>query len=339
MNATTDAPKSQTTTVLAVILGVTTLLAVMIAAFAWPTSESGPQDLPIVVAGPEQATAAVTDQLTSADPDAFDVTTVADRDAAVQAIEDREAYGAIVVGQQPELLTATAASPSVAQLLTQAVTAQSDGTAPTVTDVAPLPEDDPRGAIFGLTALPLMFGGMIAGVVSSLVVRGRWAKTLTVAGIAVGGGLVAAGLLQGWLGALTGSYLANASVIAMTIAATASVMVGLHALIGYAGIGITALTMLLVSNPLSGISSAPEMLPAGWGALGQLLPLGAGGQALRSTAFFDGAGAAGPLTVLAVWVVVGLGLLGLSALRGRRSADGSSPERAPESEPAEVATA
>jgi hypothetical protein len=48
--------------------------------------------------------------------------------------------------------------------------------------------------------------------------------------------------------------------------------------------------MVLVGNPLSGISSAPERLPEPAGALGPLLPPGAGGSLLRSTAFFDGAG-------------------------------------------------
>jgi hypothetical protein len=35
--------------------------------------------------------------------------------------------------------------------------------------------------------------------------------------------------------------------------------------------------------------------------IGQLLPPGAGGNLLRSTGFFDGAGGAEHLTVLAVW--------------------------------------
>lgn len=110
--------------------------------------------------------------------------------------------------------------------------------------------------------------------------------------------------------------------IALAVAATASAIVGLHALIGQAGIGIVALTVLFLGNPFSGLASAPELLPAGMGTLGQLLPPGAASQALRSTAFFDGAGAAGPLTVLAVWVLAGLALLVVSARRQRGVAAG-----------------
>ena len=72
--------------------------------------------------------------------------------------------------------------------------------------------------------------------------------------------------------------------------------------------------MFLIGNPISGVASAPEMLPTGWGTLGQMLPPGAGGSLLRSTAFFDGAAAAGPVLILAAWLAAGLVLAAL----GRR---------------------
>lgn len=302
---------SETRTVLAIVLGLTTLLAVMLTAFAWTTSEIEPREVPIVVAGPEQATGPMAEQLSASGEEAFEVTTVADRAAAVEAIEEREAYAGLVVGAEPELLTAPAASPAVASLMTEALAA--DGAGTTVTEVVPLPEGDPNGQIFSSVALPLLLGGIATGVLASIAVRGRWAKVATISGVAVAGGLVLTAILQPWLGALEGSYLVNASVIALAIAATSTVMAGLHSLIGYAGIGLTALAVLLVGNPFSGLATGPKLLPSGWSTLGQLLPPGAAGQALRSTAFFDGAGAAMPLTVLVGWIVVGLSLLGLSA--------------------------
>ena len=68
-------------------------------------------------------------------------------------------------------------------------------------------------------------------------------------------------------------------------------MLGLGSLFGRVGLAVGALLALLLGNPLSGLNSAPEMLPSGWGALGQWLPQGATATLLRSTAFFDGAGA------------------------------------------------
>ena len=71
---------------------------------------------------------------------------------------------------------------------------------------------------------------------------------------------------------------------------------------------LAALAVFLLGNPLSGLTSAPEMLPQPWGALGQSLPPGAGGTLLRSVAFFDGAGAAVSGWVLGAWAGVGLAL-------------------------------
>jgi hypothetical protein len=113
------------------------------------------------------------------------------------------------------------------------------------------------------------------------------------------------------------------------MAAIALFVLGLHSLAGTAGLGLGAATVLLLGNPLSGLASAPELLPSGWGSLGQLLPPGATGSLLRSVSWFDGAGAGAPLLVLTAWSAVGLALLGAGALAARR--------RRPEQLPAPVA--
>lgn len=154
---------------LAIIAGVTLLLTLVLTVFAWPAGSPKPRDLPIAVAGPQQATAAMSQQLSAAGEGAFAVLTVPDRDAAVAAVEDREAYAALVAGPQPELLTAPAASPVVAQMLTSQLTESATaagGQAPTVTEVVPLPEGDPRGAVFASSALPLVMAGSSPGRLS-----------------------------------------------------------------------------------------------------------------------------------------------------------------------------
>ncbi len=62
------------------------------------------------------------------------------------------------------------------------------------------------------------------------------------------------------------------------------------------------------------------MLPGWSGTLGQLLPPGAGGQLLRSTAFFDGHGATHAVLVLAAWLTLGVLLCVAGSLRRRRPA-------------------
>jgi hypothetical protein len=83
----------------------------------------------------------------------------------------------------------------------------------------------------------------------------------------------------------------------------------LGALLGPAGVGLAALVVFVVGNPLSAVASAPELLPQPWGAVGQFLPPGAGATLLRSTAYFDGAGGATVAWTLAAWAVAGIALL------------------------------
>ena len=97
-------------------------------------------------------------------------------------------------------------------------------------------------------------------------------------------------------------------------------MLGLGSLFGRFGLAIGALLALLLGNPLSGLSSAPEMLPTGWGTLGQWLPQGANATLLRSTAFFDGGGATTAIAVLTCWAIAGAALIVIAAVRQGRSA-------------------
>ncbi|HKV20090.1 MAG TPA: ABC transporter permease, partial [Mycobacterium sp.] len=77
---------------------------------------------------------------------------------------------------------------------------------------------------------------------------------------------------------------------------------------------------LLLGNPLSGLTSAPELLPSGWGAFGQWLPQGANATLLRSTAFFDGAGATSAVAVLTLWALAGVTLIVIAAVRDGKGA-------------------
>jgi len=132
-------------------------------------------------------------------------------------------------------------------------------------------------------------------------------------------GVLAALVAQTWLDALAGDWLALAGAVALAVAAVAAPVAGLAARLGRAGIGAGAAVMMLVANPWSGIASAPELLPEPAGAIGQLLPTGAAGDLLRGVAYFDGAGTAGALVVLAAWATAGLGLLAVPS-PGRREA-------------------
>ncbi|RAY12033.1 hypothetical protein DPM19_27185 [Actinomadura craniellae] len=299
---------------LGLTLGIVVLQALMLVAFAWPTANLAPRDVPLVVAGPPQAAVGIAAGLER--DGAFAVTRLPDEAAARAALTDREAYGAVVAGPAgPRVLVASAASPAVAQQLGLLAQRLSGTPAAPVEDVVAADPDDPRGAVLGVLVLPLIMSGMAAAVLLFLLLPAAGARFAALLGIAVLGGLVTTLIAQTWLSALPGSFLAVWGVLGLAILSVAGAVAGLSAVLGRPGIGLGALTMLLLGNPLSAAASAPELLPAGWGALGQLLPPGAAVSLLRSVAFFDGAAATGPLAVLLVWAGAGLALLFLGARR------------------------
>lgn len=299
------------------IVAVPMLVAVILTLFALPAARMAPHELPLGLAGPEPATRLIEQRLTeAAGEDAFDVHRYADRDEARAAIEKREVYGALVVERSgPTVLVASAASPTVAELLRRTAARQAgDATVPVV-DVVPTDPDDPRGAVLSSSVLPLVLSGLAGGMLLWLTGRpglGQVFATLLLAGLA---GLVVVGIAQGWLGALGGDWRLNAGVLGLTVAAIAATVAGAGAVLGRVGVGLAAAVMMLIGNPFSGISSAPELLPAWAGVTGRYLPPGAGGTLLRSVAYFDGAAATTPLLVLTCWTVVGLLLI----LFGRRT--------------------
>ncbi|MFF0483534.1 ABC transporter permease [Streptomyces sp. NPDC004435] len=302
---------------LAVLLLVPVLAALALWTFAWPAARTAPRDLPVGVAGPAAAADGVARELGRREG-AFEIHRYEDAASARSAIENREVYGAVVVTPSgPELLTASAGGPVVAGLLREAVAgpAAAEGRTVPVTDVVALPSGDPRGAVLGASLLPLALAGAASGVVTVLLgLRGARAAA-TVVGAAALAGLTAAALAHGWLGALTGNFWAEAGVLALTVLAIGAIFAGLATLLGKPGFGLAAVLTVLAGNAFSGMAGAPELLPSGIGLIGQWLPPGAGGTALRSVSFFDGAGAGGPLLVLSLWAAAGLAAL---ALGGRR---------------------
>jgi hypothetical protein len=325
----TDTLPSRWPTVAGAVVVLTTITSVLLIAFAWPSVRSSVHDVPIAVAGPTTAAAQIRTALEQRAPGGFDITEVADTASAEQLIRDRQVYGAIDLSSDtPQVIVASAASTAVAQTLQTMATGlgqdNNTGTPAAVRDLAALPTDDPRGAGLAAGALPLVMGGLLAAVLLTRLVRGtgrRVAATLT---FALTGGLAVAGILQFWFGSLSGSYPANAGAVALSIAAVSLTVLGLESIFGYPGIGIGAVIMMLIGNPLSGTATAPEMLPGWAGALGQLLPPGAGGRLLRSTAFFDGRGATPAVTVLVVWATLGAVLCLIGGLRAHRAT--SNPE-------------
>ncbi|RDH74709.1 ABC transporter permease [Mycolicibacterium moriokaense] len=302
-----------------IVVVLTVAIALVAIAFALPAARSKPHDVPIGAAGPQAASGQVADLLEQNAPGAFDITYYPGEAALRDAIRNRDVYGGISFGPDGRtLLIATGASPAVAQLLSQVGNgiAAHSGVALRTEDLAPQTAEDPRGAGLAASALPMTLAGLLPAILLVLVLRRevwtRLAAAVVFAGLA---GATIAALLHYVFGSIDANFWGVAGGLTLGALASGLTVLGLGSLFGRAGLAAGSLLALLLGNPLSGLTSAPEMLPSGWGALGQWLPQGADATLLRSTAFFGGSGATMAIVVLTCWAVAGAALTVFAATR------------------------
>ncbi|MFG2146233.1 hypothetical protein ACGFRG_18795 [Streptomyces sp. NPDC048696] len=319
------------------VVALTALLVAMLTAFALPAINSGPHKVPIAVAGPDAAAVKIAGQLEKAKPGGFRIRTLPDARAARERIDDRDIYGAVVVGAtpgaKPEVLIATTASPTIATTLRTLARALDPATADSgvvVRDLHPPMADDPNAIGLSAGALPLVLGGYLAAAAIVTLLRDPAQRAATAFGFSIAGGFALTALLQYGFGVTNGNYALTSLAVTFSTAATCWTIMGLSALLGGAGLALGATMMIFLGNPLSGLAAGPEWLPTPWGTFGQFLPPGAGGTLLRSTAFFDGSGSTRALIVLSGWLLGGLALF---VLGSRRQAAPGAAAPAPEREP------
>ena len=268
-----------------------------------------PHYVPVGIIGTPSAVRDVAGSLEHRAPGAYEIHAYSSLAAARAGVLDRTVYGAFRPGSSPLLLVASAASPSVATLLQQtfAAAVRTQGKLLMVRDLVPLPSSDPRGA----TAFSMIISLIIAGILGSTVIyvlgqhRPPSARLAVMAALAVGAGLVAAVVTNVLVSAFPGHFIAVWGVAALFVLALGLPIAAFQVLVGLAGTAIGAVMFLVIGNPASGGSSAPELLPGFWRDLSQLLPPGAAITAMHGVVYFHGHGALKALLVLGGYAFLG----------------------------------
>ena len=289
------------------------IVGLVVLAFVWPIATASAKDVPIAITGPSAQVAAVEKAVDANASGVIAFHAVSDRDAAVTQIKDRSVYGAIVLAASPEVLTASAGSPVVTQLLT-GVAAQLHGS---VTDVVPLASTDKNGTGLIAASFPLVLGGLLGGILVSLLVVGVVRRLLALVVYAIAAGFVIALILQTLFGILQGDFLVNVAALSLAMLATASIIVGFNALIGPAGIAVGSVLTMLIGNPISGASLPQQFLVAPWGEIGQFFVPGAASALIRELSYFPDADNGWRWWVLIAWAVGGLVLSAAGHFRSR----------------------
>lgn len=148
-----------------------------------------------------------------------------------------------------------------------------------LTDVVPLPEADPLGKGLVAASFPLTIAGMFGGILVGLLVTGAARKVAALMRFSALSGLLLTLVLQTWFGYLAGDFYVNATAIALSILATSAFITGCTALLGRIGLGLAAVFVLLLANPLASAATPWQFLPAPWGQIGQITHSGGLGHA------------------------------------------------------------
>ena len=220
------------------------------------------------------------------------------------------------------MLEASAASPAVAELLSAvsqqlashpathaAATAQPRPAIQVKSvDIVATSASDPRGLVLGVAPLPLTIVGVLMAAAIMLVARFRpaWRQLVALAVVCAVAGLGAYLIVQGFLGALPGEHAATWASLSLTLLAVSAPTAGLIALHRPRRPGRRCRPhdhrrQRVLRGHLRTAVAARRGRPHR-----AVAPRRAGGNLLRSTAYFNGNGAAGHLIVLIIWSVLGL---------------------------------
>ena len=298
------------------------LVLVFVWLFAAALHAPAPSNLPVALVAPDQASAQIEAGLQQRAPGAFAVTRYESLDAARQAIDDRAVAGGFVLGPgTATILVASGASEATAGAIEGAFggIASGMGVTTTITDLHSLPPNDPHGLVPFFLILGVSISSIVYAVAASFLAKRSLAPRLTA--------LVAFAVLDGLAAALAVALVlgyenvdwALAAVCAVLALAIASTTLALRRLVGFAGLGLSALFVVILGLASSGAMLGPEFLPGAFRALTIALPPGAALAAVRGVWYFDGAAIAVPLASLACWIVAALVvLIGVDAWRARR---------------------
>jgi hypothetical protein len=287
-----------------------------VGAFHDPT----PHHVPVAIVGPP----AVAAQLNRLPGNPLDARKTSSRSDALSQIDDRQVYGAYEPATN-RLFVASAANRATAVALEEtfnAIAAAQRRPAVQVTDVKPLPSNDPNGTAAFYAVIAWVFGGYIGATLIGLIgsprstSRRRAAARLgAFAGFGIVAGILSVVMLRLSFGVFSGHMVAMCAIGALTIFASGAATAGIQAAAGPAGTALIILVFVILGNSASGGPFARPLLPGVWRTIGGVLPPGASVDLARSALFFDGERITGPILVLVAWAV--LGTLLAFALGGR----------------------
>jgi hypothetical protein len=304
----------------------------LLLAWSWvsATGNPVPHHVEVGVVAPAQVGAQLGATLDAHAPGGFDLVRYPTGQQAASAVKHGDVAGAVVItipagSPRLELLTASAAGPIPAQVLTQTFesVAAAEHASFSTTDMVPLPANDRLGA----TGFLLMLATLVASIVmgASLGLTCQALSRARLVAISAGFAVLIAGadtlLVVAGLGALAGHALAVTGLLALLALAVTLPIAAAARRIGVRALPIAILLLLGLGIPATGLDAGlGQFTPAFFHWIAPALPSSATVSALRDAVYFGGTHLTGSLLGLGCWVAVGLALLVLPGHRGTTAA-------------------
>ena len=330
-----DAPRTPPARVAAAMMMPLLFVVAFVLCYVSALHNPLPHDLGLTIAGPSSTTQQLASAIDAQASGGFDITQTTDADAAVKAVGDRSAVGAIVIGasgSKPTVTIVTAdaggriASTAVHSVGTRIATQL--GTTATVKDVAPLTSSDPNGVgLFYLIIISSIGGYLTITVLAQAIPRARRRTKLLTAVIAAVltpiVAMIALSFSVGIFGMDFGQLAAVVGVDAIYVLAVALMALFFNEVLGQAAILGVLVIVLALNFPSTGGSVPESMLPPFWQAI-HAVWFGSGAlETFRSLIFFGGNGSGWPFARLLIWLAgAGLAWAAAFTVKGRRARTG-----------------
>lgn len=264
-------------------------------------------DMPFGVVGSTDLSTAAQGPLLS-----LDVTTYPNEQAATEAIDRGEIYGALIAtGSPAELIVAPTMSDVAPLDLTHAFETAAAKAGEKISvksyEPTPLPAGDPFALVLATVLVALLVGGYMS---ASMLTNAAGTASARWRGLWLGGFSVVTALLVDlavtfWLkGIPADAFWIAWAIMSLIIVVVAWFTAVLRRLLGPAGIVLTLIIILQFGNPSSGGSNGAPYLPSFWEQIGHLFPPRNDFLLLRNAIYFDGNNITQPLTVLLVYALI-----------------------------------
>ena len=286
-----------------------------------------PHDIPVGLVGPAQAVQPMTDTLAQKAPRVFKFTTYDTEDAARAALDRRDVDGVVIVGPTGSHIVVAGAAGDTSTTVIESVfgaALSAQGQQVPVEVVHPFASGDAHGLILFFLVLATLVSTLVVQAV--LLARAANARAASWLGVNAVWAVLAGAAGVGAAAWIANSYDAAALVpmgalVALTAFAAGAFVAGFTRLLGPAGLGLSALVIILLDLISSGGPAGGTILPDVYRWMSPWMPAGQLNSALRGTLYFGGEGVAFPVLVISAWLAVGLLLVIISGFVRRPVAE------------------